>query len=471
MTAAGPPSARPRRKAPRPVPGVAEDVLAGHPDRLADALAEAVVDSVLAADGEAAVGVEVAWHRDLVLVTGEIAAGDNGPGFLDLKALAARVASDAGYRWTDRLGVLADLSVTPLTPDDRVARHFSCDQAITVGHASGSAGTGWLPPATFAARRLREALGAVVAEHPDRLGPDGKVLVHLETSGERHRWRRIGVSLQHAPGAGAEDLHRLVLPALAAGAAALDGVLPGLGRLDPALVCLNGAGDFSVGGPQADGGLSGKKLVVDHYGPGVPIGGGALCGKDLYKPDRAGALPRPSTGRTPRAGHRRPGGHRDPGLAARRRAPRHRGGHRRRGLVGRPRNRLRRHRSGPDPGGHGARAGSDGGQLGRHPPPGLLRKGPRVGAVSAPRRKRRVRPGHGDPVRSCHGGRRGGAEIQPDPLRPALHGRADVHGPDAMDSGAVHAGDEGRSSASTATRNPTGAPRGATNTAITNSRT
>lgn len=290
MTAAGPPSARPRRKAPRAVPGVAEDVLAGHPDRLADALAEAVVDSVLAADGEAAVGVEVAWHRDLVLVTGEIAAGDNGPPFLDLKALAARVAHDAGYRWTDRLGVLADLSVTPLTPDDRVARHFSCDQAITVGHASGSAATRWLPPATFAARRLRQALTAVVAEHQDRLGPDGKVLVHLETSGDRHRWRRIGVSVQHAPGAGAEDLHRLVLPALAAAAASLDAALPGLGRLDPALVCLNGAGDFSVGGPQADGGLSGKKLVVDHYGPGVPIGGGALCGKDPYKPDRAGAL-------------------------------------------------------------------------------------------------------------------------------------------------------------------------------------
>ena len=53
---------------------------------------------------------------------------------------------------------------------------------------------------------------------------------------------------------------------------------------------LNGAGDFCQGGPHGDNGLSGKKLVVDHYGPTVPIGGGALCGKDPHKIDRCGAL-------------------------------------------------------------------------------------------------------------------------------------------------------------------------------------
>jgi S-adenosylmethionine synthetase len=53
---------------------------------------------------------------------------------------------------------------------------------------------------------------------------------------------------------------------------------------------VNGAGNFEIGGPQGDNGLSGKKLVVDAYGPLVPIGGGALSGKDFYKVDRAGAL-------------------------------------------------------------------------------------------------------------------------------------------------------------------------------------
>jgi S-adenosylmethionine synthetase len=53
---------------------------------------------------------------------------------------------------------------------------------------------------------------------------------------------------------------------------------------------LNGAGEFAIGGPEGDNGLSGKKLVIDHYGPGVPIGGGALCGKDPRKVDKCGAL-------------------------------------------------------------------------------------------------------------------------------------------------------------------------------------
>ena len=53
---------------------------------------------------------------------------------------------------------------------------------------------------------------------------------------------------------------------------------------------MNGAGNFEVGGPEGDNGLSGKKLVVDAYGPRVPIGGGALSGKDFFKADRAGAI-------------------------------------------------------------------------------------------------------------------------------------------------------------------------------------
>jgi S-adenosylmethionine synthetase len=64
-------------------------------------------------------------------------------------------------------------------------------------------------------------------------------------------------------------------------------------RFDPAVpdeVQVNGAGNFEVGGPEGDNGLSGKKLVVDAYGPRVPIGGGALSGKDFYKADRAGAV-------------------------------------------------------------------------------------------------------------------------------------------------------------------------------------
>jgi S-adenosylmethionine synthetase len=58
----------------------------------------------------------------------------------------------------------------------------------------------------------------------------------------------------------------------------------------PDKLILDGAREFAIGGPEGDNGLSGKKLVIDHYGPGVPIGGGALCGKDPHKVDKCGAL-------------------------------------------------------------------------------------------------------------------------------------------------------------------------------------
>ena len=66
--------------------------------------------------------------------------------------------------------------------------------------------------------------------------------------------------------------------------------LPGFEAGDPREVVVNGSGTFSIGGPEGDNGLSGKKLLLDHYGPRVPIGGTALSGKDFWKPDRAGTL-------------------------------------------------------------------------------------------------------------------------------------------------------------------------------------
>src|SRR5688500_14928032 len=81
------------------VPHVAEDVLAGHPDRLADAVAETLVDLAVAHDPAALVGVEVAVHRDVVFVTGRIAAGDpDRPLPLDLQALVREVYRDGGCR-------------------------------------------------------------------------------------------------------------------------------------------------------------------------------------------------------------------------------------------------------------------------------------------------------------------------------------------------------------------------------------
>jgi S-adenosylmethionine synthetase len=104
------------------------------------------------------------------------------------------------------------------------------------------------------------------------------------------RLAACSTSLQQAIGGPAVELHRAVLEILRDELADAERSIPGFVGALPADVTINGAGDFAVGGPEGDNGLSGKKLVADMYGPRVPIGGGALSGKDFFKADRAGAI-------------------------------------------------------------------------------------------------------------------------------------------------------------------------------------
>ncbi len=294
--------------APPEHPHLAEDILPGHPDRLCDAIAERIVDAAVALDPRALVGVEVAVFRTMIIVTGRIAAGDDALGpHIPLEQIAADAFTAAGYRgpWVlspqlppgaelpeeNLLRFHHELELGPLSPEERSIRGFADDQNVVVGHAAGSEATGWLPPGPFVARRLREALEAVSQREALRIGPDGKVLVRFRERDGRFRWSHCNVAVQHARGVGYDALHALVLPALQEAVRDLDAALPGLAAsFRPEAIRLDGGGDFSCGGPNGDNGLSGKKLVVDHYGPGVPIGGGALCGKDPHKVDRAGAL-------------------------------------------------------------------------------------------------------------------------------------------------------------------------------------
>jgi S-adenosylmethionine synthetase len=279
---------------------LAEDVLPGHPDRVADTIAESIVDQAVAWDDQALVGVEVAVHREAVFVTGRVAGtrvfGNTQwhPVELDLKKIVRKVFTAAGYtgQWAVKANVVTDLDLGRLDGEEREIRQYADDQNLVVGYAEASEATGYLPAGPFAARRIRERLTVLGAAHRDLLGPDGKVLIRLEEHDGAYRWRTLNVSLHHARGAtDYETLYALVLPALEQASSSLEDALPGLAAsFDDELVHLNGAGDFSCGGTFGDNGLSGKKLVVDGYGPGVPIGGGALCGEDPHKIDRIGAL-------------------------------------------------------------------------------------------------------------------------------------------------------------------------------------
>ena len=186
--------------------------------------------------------------------------------------------------------MLTDLDVGPLLEGEAAIRPVSDDQAIVVGYWNTLPGCDGQPVEQHAVHRLGAALAALRTQRPElRLGPDGKVLVVVEEHRDGHlRLQQVSTSLQHAADHDAVALERAVRETVAAVARELSGRVPGFAPEAPAAIVVNGAGDFVCGGPHGDNGLSGKKLVVDFHGPRVPIGGGAMYGKDSWKPDRYG---------------------------------------------------------------------------------------------------------------------------------------------------------------------------------------
>ncbi len=274
----------------------AEFVLPGHPDKLCDAIADEFVRAFAAADRRALCGVEVACVFDRVFVTGRLASTDDRMVILfefwrddavrSVYASAGYARDAAGHDWgpvPQSLRIEWALCVGRFGEGERELRHLSDDQSISVGYALRSPGTDWLPPAHWLARRIGRELVRLRAERgAGQVGPDGKVVVHGVRTGRGGAFRPelVSVSLNHH-----EKSDWLLLRALVE--EAVETACAGMPLPD---VEMNGAGMFVAGGPNGDNGLSGKKLVVDAYGPGVPIGGGAWSGKDFFKVDRLGGL-------------------------------------------------------------------------------------------------------------------------------------------------------------------------------------
>lgn len=277
----------------------AEWVLPGHPDKLADAVADALVRAAQQRQPQALCAIEVAVHRDRVFLTGRLACEDAPT--LPLQDLVREVYRSAGYGqgtdpWRPAPGEVAvggNLCVEELVPGEERIRHISDDQSIVTGYAVDLPGIGFIAPEQWLAREAARRLFALV-HGPLRLCPDGKVLVVLEESGAQDglpcRWRLGAVSCSLLAQAGDVELQRCAAQAVREAAQELARRLPGFEATDPPVLVVNGSGTFSIGGPEGDNGLSGKKLLLDHYGPRVPIGGTALSGKDFWKPDRAGTL-------------------------------------------------------------------------------------------------------------------------------------------------------------------------------------
>ena len=277
----------------------AEYVSPGHPDRLADAIAEGIVTAALQQKRDALVGVEVAVHRGCVFIDGRIAAG---PTRVDVDRIVREVYTRAGYggAWMPAPGnlvITTDLCEEELPEQEADIRPFSDDQNIVIGYACGGPQTNYLPLAHWVAGELGRRLFARLRGDPvlaRTFGPDFKILASLEVASRTSpaEWRQLIFSVQHTPELSSEEQHRILLPMIGGILADLEASgLPGISSsFSPRRLILNGAGAFATGGPEGDNGLSGKKLVIDHYGPLVAIGGGAICGKDPHKVDKCGAV-------------------------------------------------------------------------------------------------------------------------------------------------------------------------------------
>lgn len=267
----------------------AESVTEGHPDKLCDLIADNVLDACLAGDPASRVACEVMATRGHIIVAGEITTEANP----DVFNIARDVLNSVGY---DPKGFQVDCYLHPQSPDIAGAVEVPADspeddeaigagdQGVVIGYACSETPE-LMPMPVVIAHRLTSLLTlARMTEAVHGIGPDGKAMVVVEYEDDKPlRVNQILLSVQHEAGVHIEEIQadifaQIILPAL-----------KGMPADDQMEVILNPSGSFVVGGPEADTGLTGRKLMVDTYGPFVSQGGGALSGKDPTKIDRTAA--------------------------------------------------------------------------------------------------------------------------------------------------------------------------------------
>lgn len=267
-----------------------ESVTEGHPDKIADQISDAVVDAILREDPEGRVACETLVAADEVLVAGEVRA-DRGRARPDVPGLVNEVIEKAGYE-RPRFGRSCRVALIPQSREIAagVDGGGAGDQGMMFGFACDE--TPELMPAPIAAahalvKRLAEARKSKLLPW---LRPDGKSQVTYEYDGFKPiRIRTVVVSTQHAEKhRGATLLQDEIRDEVVAKV-----IAPALPEhhFDPGgTVChVNPSGSFVLGGPAADSGLTGRKIIVDTYGGTGRHGGGAFSGKDATKVDRSGA--------------------------------------------------------------------------------------------------------------------------------------------------------------------------------------
>ncbi len=238
----------------------AESVSISHPDKVCDQISDAILDACLEQDSNTRSAIEVLGGHGIITITGELTTKAN----INIRKIAQKIYKECGYN--ENIGVTVNVVEQSLEIGHGVDNEGAGDQGIMVGYATDETKE-FLPLEFVLARKLTKAMGARDGKAQVTVS-DGKVISVL-TSVCNADYRKNSEL--------AKTVNKEIKPLLAKGL-----------KLDNVWL-KNPNGNWTIGGFDADTGLTGRKLAVDNYGPNIPLGGGCFSGKDATKVDRSGA--------------------------------------------------------------------------------------------------------------------------------------------------------------------------------------
>lgn len=267
-----------------------ESVTEGHPDKLCDQVSDSILDELIKQDTTSRVAVETATTAGLVIVMGEITT----KGYVEFQQVVRDVIRDIGYNKPEYLfdyrtcGVLA--SIHEQSPDIAQGVNESTeheqgagDQGIMFGYASRETPELMPMPIQIAHKLARKLAEVRKNDTLPYLRPDGKTQVTIEYNDHKPaRVHTVVVAAQHDENVSLDKIRKDILETV---------IKPVCGDMfdSKTVVHVNGTGRFVLGGPAADSGVTGRKIIIDTYGGRGHHGGGCFSGKDPTKVDRSGA--------------------------------------------------------------------------------------------------------------------------------------------------------------------------------------